>query len=784
MQATVQERKRDAVPTQPNQPPASAWRKAAAFRPEEGWVTYILLGFVLYSAVWSIQAVRWVSGLGILTWTTAVGLVLGLIAAKQQRMPRLLMHAFMMAVGIFFAFWQTANVTVFDGDIRGLWDHFVFWLEKAVTPNADTNDDMMFLLFLAVLSFILAYMSVWLVARTRRPWLVMMATAIVLLINLSYAPEGNLIYLTIFLLAALLLLVRANLSEAYRQWRRRSLRYTADLGWDFMVAGMLFSVGVLVLGWILPSAGVNPAAASAWSTLSNPWVSAQQLWARLFHVSGGPGSGAYFSNRLELTGSVDLPNVTILTFTSREPDQYLIAVTQDYFDGHGWSSTNSGTRNFNANDALADNKSLYSEVQQNVHLVNPPGGSPYQYIFAAADPVSFSVPVVATQDSSGLTSWSSRDPLVPGENYTAISFVSTADENTLRQVPLPTAAEASNPLSNSYYPPDVVNRYTQIPSDLVANQQVRALADKWTSGQTNMYDMAVSLENHLRSAYKYNQHNDNPPPDQDAVAWFLLQEKQGFCTFFASAMAMLARMEGIPARVASGYTNGTADQNGHQVVKGTDAHTWVQIYFPPYGWINFDPSPGFTVSRPLPSITPGSTNTPTSNAPQPTQTPKRPIEPGGSVGPNTTSPSQQGAQQVRLLLGAGGLLALFILILGGTSLWWRRLFRGLSPVAQTFGRVTLLASWAGLKPKPAQTPFEYVEALQQRLPGQAEPLQRLGELYVYERWGAPDEGSGVREELGQLWMRLRGGLVRAVARRPSLNPLAWLRMLEARHRRR
>jgi len=137
-----------------------------------------------------------------------------------------------------------------------------------------------------------------------------------------------------------------------------------------------------------------------------------------------------------------------------------------------------------------------------------------------------------------------------------------------------------------------------------------------------------------------------------------------------------------------------------------------------------------------------------------------------------------------LLLGAGGLLALFILILGGTSLWWRRLFRGLSPVAQTFGRVTLLASWAGLKPKPAQTPFEYVEALQQRLPGQAEPLQRLGELYVYERWGAPDEGSGVREELGQLWMRLRGGLVRAVARRPSLNPLAWLRMLEARHRRR
>jgi|SRR5579859_6197412 len=782
MQATMQQRKPEAPPPQPDQaPPSSTWRKVA-LRPEEGWATFILLGFVIYSAVWSIQVVNWVNGLGILTWTTGLGLVFGLIAAKQHYIPRLVLHTGMMALGIWFAFWQTANSVAYGGTIGGLWNHFTVWLGKAVTPNADTNDDVMFLLFLAVLSFILAYVSVWLVFRTRRPWLVTLATAIVLLINLSYAPDGNLIYLTIFLLAGLLLLVRFNLSEAYRQWRRRSLRYTADLGWDFMVAGMLFSVGILVFGWLLPAGGQNPAVAGIWSSVSNPWVSAQQLWARLFQVRGGPGSGAYFSNRLQLTGNVDLPNYTILTYTSQAPSQYLIAVTQDYFDGHSWTETGDANRSFGANQDLAVNKAVYTVVDQQIHVVTPPGGSPNPYIFAASDPISYSVPIGATQDSSGFTSWFPRDSLVAGENYTATSFVSGASEDALHQVPFPADAQGTN----YNYPSDLVSRYTQVPGDLQSNQAVLNLVHGWTSGDTTMYDMAQSIENHLRSEYHYNQHNDDPPADQDAVAWFLLQSKQGFCTFFASAMVMAARMLGMPARVASGYTNGSYDSNTHQwVVKGTDAHTWPQIYFAKYGWINFEPSATFApVLRPIATAT--ATGTDSSNQGNTPVARRTPSDPGQQNTPGATNPTtggQQNDQAIRWLLGASIPLALLILVLGATSLWWRRLFRGLSPVAQTFGRVTLLAGWAGVKPKRTQTPFEYIGELQQRLPAQAEPLQRLGELYVEERWGVPDAGPGLREELRQIWTHLRGTLVRALAHRPSLNQLVWVRALMSRRRR-
>ncbi len=784
MATTTLERKPEAPsPSEANQPAANGTRRKIALRPEEGWTTFFLLALVLYSAVWSIQVVGWVAGLGVLTWTTGAGLVLGLIAAKQQRVPRLAIHALMMALGILFAFWGTANAA-FSNNVGALWTHFIAWLQKATTPNTNTNDDVMFLLFLAVLSFILAYVSIWLVVRTRRPWLVALATAIVLLINLSYSPDGNVVYLIIFLLATLLLLVRFNLVEAYRQWRRRSLRHTPDLGWDFMMAGMLFSVGILILSWLLPTAGTNEAIANAWNNASNPWVAAQQLWSNLFQVSGGGGSSAYFSNSLQLTGNVDLPNQVILTYTSQQPDQYLVAVTQDFFDGHiNWTQTNPRKSQVDANAKMPAETQVNHLVQQNIRLVNPPAGSPSQYLFAADQPASFSLPSTITRDQNGgYTAWYARQALVKGEQYTATSYVSSASEEDLRQVPFPVLSDGTNPLY--FFPPAILSRYLQVPNDLKNDREVQQMLHDWTDTYTTMYDKALALENQLRSRYTYSQHNDDPPANQDAVAWFLKTEKKGFCTFFASAMVMLARMLGMPARLASGYTNGTFDQNTKLwTVKGTDAHTWAQIYFAGYGWINFEPSAGFaTFIRPVGSQTPSTSETPdTGTTPQASKTPRDVPNPQ-TTGPNSTTPNQQNETTVRLLLGAGSLLALLLLVLGATSFWWRRLFRGLSPVAQTFGRVTLLASWAGFKPKRTQTPFEYIEELQQRLPAQAEPLQRLGELYVHERWSPPAEGGGLRDELLRLWMSLRGGLVRAVVRRPPLNPLTWVRRLGQRRR--
>src|SRR5205823_4317625 len=100
----------------------------------------------------------------------------------------------------------------------------------------------------------------------------------------------------------------------------------------------------------------------------------------------------------------------------------------------------------------------------------------------------------------------------------------------------------------------------------------------------------------------------------DAVAW-LLQTQKGYCTYYASAMTIMARLLGVPARVVNGFSQGYIDlQRKVRVVSGTDAHSWVQVYFPGFGWINFDPTPGFSGSgQPTaqPSPTPVKTQPPT-----------------------------------------------------------------------------------------------------------------------------------------------------------------------------
>ena len=84
-----------------------------------------------------------------------------------------------------------------------------------------------------------------------------------------------------------------------------------------------------------------------------------------------------------------------------------------------------------------------------------------------------------------------------------------------------------------------------------------------------------------------------PAPNQPALVQFVTQTKRGYCQHFAGAMALMLRYLGIPARVAAGFTSGSYDADSHEwTVTDHEAHDWVEVYFPGWGWIPFDPTPG------------------------------------------------------------------------------------------------------------------------------------------------------------------------------------------------
>jgi transglutaminase-like putative cysteine protease len=195
------------------------------------------------------------------------------------------------------------------------------------------------------------------------------------------------------------------------------------------------------------------------------------------------------------------------------------------------------------------------------------------------------------------------------------------------------------------------------------------------------YEITLRIEGFLRADYRYSL----TPPKTDYAspyAAFLFKTKTGYCQHFAGAMAVLLRFNGIPARVAQGFTTGTEISQGTYLVSRNDAHAWVEVYFPRAGWIPFDPTPGNTLPGRGPSSAnavfrdpfapgqaSGSTPPPTPTASPTRHTPARSNETGGAGAPASTS-----RERLLWLLVPAGALALWPA--GRVAATKRRLRRG------------------------------------------------------------------------------------------------------------
>ena len=136
----------------------------------------------------------------------------------------------------------------------------------------------------------------------------------------------------------------------------------------------------------------------------------------------------------------------------------------------------------------------------------------------------------------------------------------------------------------------VANRYLTLPDELP--YRVRQLALDLTAVQPNPYDRALAIEGYLRE-FPYTLNLPAPPANRDVVDYFLFDLKKGYCDYYASAMVVLARAAGLPARLVVGYNSGLYDpQQANYKVTEADAHAWAEVYFPGYGWVEFEPTGG------------------------------------------------------------------------------------------------------------------------------------------------------------------------------------------------
>ena len=144
-------------------------------------------------------------------------------------------------------------------------------------------------------------------------------------------------------------------------------------------------------------------------------------------------------------------------------------------------------------------------------------------------------------------------------------------------------------------PGRIARTFLQLPNEM--DPRVNNLATRVTQESTTTFERAVAIERYLRSEYTYSTEggHDREAPLED----FLFGRREGHCEYFASAMVILLRSLGIPARPANGFYGGIYNEYGRfYAVRQADAHAWVEVFFPGYGWLTFDPTPPSAVLVP------------------------------------------------------------------------------------------------------------------------------------------------------------------------------------------
>jgi len=249
------------------------------------------------------------------------------------------------------------------------------------------------------------------------------------------------------------------------------------------------------------------------------------------------------------------------------------------FDGRTWSTP----REQHIVPRLADGRFVLSqgEVQAPGSAVPPtiryrvlmePLGTNVFFLAAGPQTLQGNFSLVA-RDSAGAVF--DFDPTHPISVYDATSRAAEPRPADLRN-----AGES--------YPLDVTLNYTRPPR---LDPRIPQLAAEITASSTNNYDRAVALEKYLATHFAYTLHLSRTTP-RDPLAEFLFERRQGHCEYFASSMAVMLRTLGIPSRVVNGFRTGEFnDLTSQYVVRASDAHSWVEAYFPGYGWVSFDPTP-------------------------------------------------------------------------------------------------------------------------------------------------------------------------------------------------
>ena len=644
----------------------------------------------------------------------------------------------MIAITLTTTFASTAGAT-FRDKLTHLAILVNNWITQVLAGEA-ASDPTVFVLFLGASVWCATFVGSFILARNGRIWDAVLFNGACLVINVSVALTNLYPDLIVFTLAVLVLLVRIHIVNLQERWERQNIVPSGEMDWRLLRGGLTWTAVLVIMSLVTPRVGAAEVLNGAWSTFEGPYHSIEAEWQRFFAGVSGPSRlrGVSFSDSIRLGQAPNLGDRVIMTVEAPS-GHFWRAVTYDFYTGAGWRTTESDKA-----DKLTLPTTDREKVEARFDIIVPHSN----ILFAANEPQKADVPYqfYTGSDKTYSTSLHALNRSQAAGTYTVTSLVSVADKQTLRKVP-------------ATYPDYIKSKYLQLPSTLP--QRVKNLAHQLMDEVPNAYDRAERLESFLRSPpFSYSPQVKATPAGKDPVDYFLFDLKQDFCEYFASAMVVMLREVGIPARLVEGFTTGTYDTaSGAFVVREQDAHAWVEVYFPQYGWIEFEPTPS-QPPFPRPDAAVSSTDGSSGGAGGDSSgegDPNRPNraeddlnanDEGGGAFTGDTVVAVVRSIDPRPILAFLGLLLLLITAMVARFNWR---FRRYGPIESAWGKTRLLASYVGHPAHPSQTTYEFASSLGAAIPETSEPVRSLAESRVLERYSPSGASDDAREAAVTAW---------------------------------
>ncbi|MBI3750239.1 MAG: transglutaminase domain-containing protein [Chloroflexi bacterium] len=759
---------------------------ARRLQPAEGWATLAAVAVLAMTFAWSLDDAGWIplvqGTTAYLPWLALLATAVGIVLAKAG-LGRLRTDLVGAIIGGLFVPFVAGSVLIAErnpglgiDDIlaryRAAGDVAVqVWLDLAWNGQPFTNEFGHYHMIFAGLVWAAGLLAANAVVGRHRPLDAVVVTGLLLLTNEALTAHEQLPILVVFSLAAMTLLIRTHVLEEQLTWVRRRIGDPATVSGLYLRGGTMF-IGVAVLGALLLTGTASSAPLQGiWSDFPQKVAEISRFLQRIAPGGGQTrGGGIVGFGPSAVTNGLWSPDQNQIAFTAHLPANdkrgyKWRAGTYAVYTLYGWEW---GTTH---------------DIQraERAPLLTGTGDDPVTDIARSA--VRILIEPQGYVDSSVLSpqtiAWVDRPSTVLGvgeqNRFATVEIPGTGPytiEALVQNLGDATSGLTENRLraAGRNYPTDVTATYLQVPDNAIGPEaqgildQVEASLGGKDAAETRPYDLARALEAYFRDPANFTYATDVRSEVRAQCAGGIstvecfARIRRGYCEYYASAMTILLRAAGIPARVAYGFLPGARDASGTELVAASAAHWWVEVYFPRNGWVEFDPTGGgqgqIEVLESGAPVTPPPSGLFTS----------RPDDRETDVIPRGSG-SAGGGGGVTRATGSGpfilvGGILLVAIVLVAYAARRRNPHKPMHP-DQAWGGLGRLAGRFGFGPRPQQTVYEYAGALGDVVPAARVELTTVARAKVEVAYGRRELGEDRLRIIGDAYRRLRLAVLRA-----------------------